>query len=100
MLSGNFSSSKNKGRENSLVILSSLSPTHSLNLFRLLSELGYRLVPETQSRAVSVICFEDPPQEEQQEDPPVPEEKISQEELAAMTLQHAEEIKNLQKEFA
>ena len=47
-----------------------------------------------------MICFEDPQQDNEDQPPLVEEEKISQEELAAMTLQHAEEIKKLQEDFA
>ncbi len=62
---------------------------------RLIKHLGYRLVPDTQSRAVSMICFDEPPSEEPENE----EELVSQEELAALSLQHVEEICKLQEEF-
>lgn len=63
-----------------------------------MEHLGYRLVPDTQSRAVSMICFEEPPSEEPEMEEKA-EEVVSQQELAALSLQHAQEICKLQEEF-
>ncbi len=72
----------------------------------MMKDHGYRLVPDTQSRAVSLICFDDLiPQETESEEPEIIEEKesdddkVSQEELVALSLQHAQEIQKLQEEF-
>ena len=66
---------------------------------RLLLELGYHLVPDTQSQAVSAINFdlpvEEPPTEEDKEDSVT----LTQEQMAEFTLKHAEEMKKLQSEY-
>ncbi len=67
-----------------------------------MQDLGYRLPPDVQSRAVSMISFGDPLPEKESEEPEVEkkeEEKVSQEELVALSLHHAQEIQKLQEEF-
>lgn len=71
-----------------------------------MSEMGYREVPETQSRAASALPYSTTPS------PPPPEEtgpteeevreeleKETQERLAALSLEHMEELKHLQQQY-
>lgn len=71
-----------------------------------MSEMGYREVPDMQSRAASALPYEPTPS------PPTPEEagpkeeevrqemeKETQEKLAVLSLQHMEELKQLQHQY-
>ena len=67
-------------------------------------ELGYKLVPDTQSRAVSVIYLDDYSVAMGTEEGGAgePEEEaagLTQEQLAELTMKHAEEMQKLQKEY-
>ena len=70
---------------------------------RLLLELGYKLVSDTQSRAVSVIYLDDYSiavgTEEGGAGEPGEEAGLTQEQLAELTMKHAEEMQKLQKEY-
>ena len=71
--------------------------------FSLLTEMGYRLVPESQSRAVSVIHLEDGmvvmETDGMMADSECNEAGLTQEQLAEITLKHAEEMKKIQAEY-
>ena len=65
---------------------------------RLLSELGYRLIPDSQSRAVSVIHLDDDvvATETDTTGAAEQEERLTQEQLAELMMKHADEMKKLQ----
>ena len=70
----------------------------------LLVELGYRLIPESQSRAVSVIHLLDDnvavkETDENTIDSECNEAGLTQEQLAEITFRHAEEMKKIQAEY-
>ena len=70
----------------------------------LLVELGYRLIPESQSRAVSVIHLLDDnvvvkETDENTIDSECNEAGLTQEQLAEITLRHAEEMKKIQADY-
>lgn len=71
-----------------------------------MSEMGYREVPDTQSRAASALPYDHAPS------PPTPAEagptegevreemgKETQEKLGVLSLQHMEELKQLQHQY-
>ena len=66
-------------------------------------ELGYKLVPDTQSRAVSVIYLDDYSAAMGKEDGggagDQEEAGLTQEQLAELTMKHAEEMQKIQKEY-
>lgn len=65
-------------------------------------ELGYKLVPDTQSRAVSVIYLDDYSAAVGTEEGAAGEQEmagLTQEQLAELTMKHAEEMQKLQKEY-
>ena len=59
-------------------------------------ELGYRLIPNSQSRAVSVIHLDDDVVATETDTTAAAEEGLTQEQLAELTMKHAEEMKKLQ----
>ena len=66
-------------------------------------ELGYKLVPDTQSRAVSVIYLDDylaaMGTEDEGRAGDQEEAGLTQEQLAELTMKHAEEMQKIQKEY-
>ena len=67
-------------------------------------ELGYKLVPDTQSRAVSVIYLDNysvamGTDEGGADEPEEEAAGLTQEQLAELTMNHAEEMQKLQKEY-
>ena len=76
---------------------------------RLLMELGYRLIPDSQSRAVSVIHLDDEFVTVETDHASLTaaagvsssdqDEALSREQLAELTMKHAEEMKLLQAEY-
>ena len=69
---------------------------YQLFLLRLLSELGYRLIPDSQSRAVSVIHLDDDVVATETDTTTAAEQGLTQEQLAELTMKYAEEMKKLQ----
>ena len=80
---------------------------NTLPPIRLMSEMGYRQVAETQSRAASALPFDPAPSS-----PPTPEqlgptesevraevEKESEERLETLTLQHMKDLEQLQHQY-
>ena len=70
--------------------------SYQLFLLRLLSELGYRLIPDSQSRAVSVIHLDDDVVVMETDTTAATEEALTQEQLVELTMKHAKEMKKLQ----
>ena len=89
----------------SLFLPPSIKIIIALFLHRLLSELGYRLVPDCQSRAVSVIHLDDDTVSMETDHTPntaaggTADVDLSQEQLAELTMKHAGEMKLLQAEY-
>ena len=73
----------------------------------MMSEMGYREIPETQSRAASALPYAPtpcPPSPVEQAGPTEEEvreevEKETQQKLGALSLQHIEELKQLQQQY-
>ena len=65
-------------------------------LLRLLEEMGYRKVNQTFSRATSPMKpFEEEPESIEKEDTA----DLSQEQYAVLSLQHAEELREIQEQY-
>ena len=80
-------------------------PPYSVCLSRLMSELGYREIADTQSRAASAMTLDSPsPCPPEEAGPTEAElraevEKESQERLETLSLQHMEELRQLQLQY-
>jgi len=65
-------------------------------LLRLLEEIGYRKMLEARSRATSPMkTFDEAPQGNEKDNT----DELSQEQYAALSLQHAEELRELQEQY-